>query len=91
MAEKLRVGIVGCGGMTRNHTWGYLNSGQYQISGLSDLSAEAMKDYDDVFGEQSDYDPKHFTDFRQMLDEVKPDVVSVGAWHKGHAPLTIAF
>lgn len=90
MAEKLRVGIVGCGGMTRNHTWGYLNSGQYQVSGLADLSSDAMKEYDDVFGEHSDYNASHYTDFRQMLEDVKPDVVSVGAWHKGHAPLTIS-
>lgn len=90
MPGKLRVGIVGCGGMTRNHTWGYLNSGQYQVSGLADLSAEAMREYDDVFGDHAYYDVAHFTDFRHMLETVKPDVVSIGAWHKGHAPLTIA-
>ena len=33
MAEKLHVGIIGNGGMTKNHSRGYLNSGQYEIIG----------------------------------------------------------
>lgn len=34
--------------------------------------------------------PEHFTDVREMLEKSKPDVVSVGVWDKGHAPMTIA-
>ncbi len=90
MPDKLRVGVIGCGGMSRNHTFGYLNSSRYEVVALADLSESAMKDFDDHFAEYSDYKADHFTDAREMLEKAKPDVVSVGVWHKGHAPMTIA-
>ena len=90
MADKLRVGVIGCGSMTTNHTYGYLNSTRYEVVGISDLSPQAMKDFDDKFTEYSDYKAEHFTDFREMLVKAMPDIVSVGVWHKGHSPMTIA-
>ena len=83
MAEKLHVGIIGSGGMTKNHSRGYLNSGQYEIVALADLSSEVMNEYDKVFSEYDDYKAQHFTDFREMLQEAKPDVVSIGVWLSG--------
>lgn len=90
MADKLRVGVIGCGSMARNHTFGYLASGHYEISALADHSEDAMKEFDERFAEWHDYKPKHFMDARKMLDEIRPDVVSVAVWHKGHAPMTAA-
>jgi predicted dehydrogenase len=76
--------------MTQNHSWGYLNSGQYEIVALADLSSEVMNEYDEVFAENDDYKAEHFTDFREMLQVTKPDVISIGVWHSGHAPMTVA-
>lgn len=90
MADKLRVGVIGSGGMTQNHSWGYLNSGQYEIVALADLSPEVMNEYDEVFADNDDYKAEHFIDFREMLKVAKPDVVSIGVWHSGHAPMTVA-
>lgn len=90
VADKLRVGVIGCGGMSGNHTFGYLNSNQFEIVAVADLSEQAMKDFDERFAEFDDYKADHFTDAREMLQKAKPDVVSVGVWHKGHAPMTIA-
>ena len=61
-----------------------------EFRALADLSQQAMKDFDEHFAEYSDYKPEHFTDAREMLDKSKPDVVSVGVWDKGHAPMTMA-
>jgi predicted dehydrogenase len=90
LADKLRVGVIGSGGMTQNHSRGYLNSGQYEIVALADLSPDVMNEYDEVFAENDDYKAQHFTDFREMLQVAKPDVVSIGVWHSGHAPMTVA-
>jgi len=90
LSDKLRVGVIGSGGMTQNHSWGYLNSGQYEIVALADLSSEVMNEYDEVFAENDDYKAEHFTDFREMLQVTKPDVISIGVWHSGHAPMTVA-
>jgi len=37
MSTKLRVGVIGCGGISSNHIRGYIDSGRYEIVGLSDL------------------------------------------------------
>ena len=90
MEDKLRVGLIGCGEISSNHTLGYLNSARYVVVALADLSEQAMKDFDDRFSGYDDYKPDHFTDAREMLEKSKPDVVSVAVWDKGHAPMTIA-
>lgn len=86
MAGPLRVGVIGCGGMSRNHVAGYLNCGRYDVVALADLDAGAMDDMDGQF----DITTKHYTDARQMLEAERLDVVSIGTWHTGHAPWTIA-
>lgn len=86
MGNMLRVGIIGCGGMARNHVRGYLRTGRYEVVALADLSEAAM----DAYGQESGLSARHYTDAREMLDTERPDVVSIGVWHKGHAPWTIA-
>ena len=90
MADKLRVGVIGCGDMTRNHVFGYLTSARYEIVAIADLSKQAMKDFDEYFSEYGDYRAQHFADAHEMLEKSELDVVSVGVWDKGHAPMTIA-
>ncbi|MEZ4859955.1 MAG: Gfo/Idh/MocA family oxidoreductase [Caldilineaceae bacterium] len=86
MADKYRVGILGCGGMSRNHVNGYLNCGRYDVVALADLNESAMADMDERFSLKT----THYTDAREMLAQEKLDVVSVCTWHSGHAPWTIA-
>ncbi len=90
LADKLRVGVIGCGDMTRNHVFGYLTSARYEIVAIADLSKQAMKDFDEYFSEYGDYGAQHFADAHEMLEKSELDVVSVGVWDKGHAPMTIA-
>jgi predicted dehydrogenase len=86
MVDKLRVGVIGCGGMAKNHVRGYLNTGRYEVVALADLSGEAMAGYD----AELDLSTRHYTDGRRMLEREHPDVVSIGVWHRGHATWTIA-
>jgi len=86
MSDKLRVGVIGCGGMARNHVRGYLNCGRYEIVALADLNEDSMCGYDAEFAVQT----KHYADAREMLAKESLDVVSVGVWHGGHATWTIA-
>ncbi|MDA1257562.1 MAG: Gfo/Idh/MocA family oxidoreductase [Chloroflexi bacterium] len=90
MADKLRVGIIGCGEMTGNHGIGYMSSGKYEIVAISDLSDQAMKDFDEQFAESDDYRAQHYSDALAMLEKSDLDVVSVGVWDIGHAPMTMA-
>ena len=90
MASKLRVGIIGCGGIGQNHVHGYLRSGRYEVVAISDLSKSAMDQYDEVFGGYDDYHPKHYANGRKMLHKARLDVVSIATWHAGHSTWTIA-
>ncbi len=86
MTGKLRVGIIGCGKMARNHVGGYLNAGRYEIVALADPEESAMIEMDAQFGTAT----VHHRDARAMLDTEHLDVVSVCTWHTGHAPWTVA-
>src|SRR5215212_10997856 len=86
MTTKLRVGVIGCGGIASNHIRGYLDSGRYEIVGLSDLEESAMAEKDTTFS----IAPRHYTDARAMLAQERPDVVSICTWHAGHSTWTIA-
>ena len=86
MADRLRVGIIGCGGMAKRHVGGYLASGRFEIAALADLNEDAMHQFDDEFGLST----QHYHDAREMLDREGLDVVSVCVWHAGHATWTIA-
>ena len=86
MAEKIRAAVIGAGGIAQQHIRGYLDTRRYEIVALADLNPDAMREKDAAFG----ITPRHFTDARQMLDEMRPDVVSVCTWHAGHAEWTIA-
>lgn len=86
MADKFRVGVIGCGGISRQHIRGYLDTGRFEIAALADLDEGAMAEKD----EQFQFSPAHYTDAREMLDGEKLDVVSICTWHTGHATWTIA-
>lgn len=86
MTTKLRVAVIGSGGMSRNHLQGYLNCGRYEIVALADLNEAAMADKDAQLGLTT----THYHDAREMLEKERPDVVSVCTWHTGHAIWTIA-
>ena len=86
MTTKLRVGVIGCGGIASNHIRGYLDSGRYEIVGLADLEEQAMAEKDAAFS----IVPRHYADARAMLAQERPDVVSICTWHTGHASWTIA-
>jgi predicted dehydrogenase len=86
VTDKLRVGVIGCGSMTRRHVDGYLISGRYEVAALADLEESATLEMDARFGIKT----VHYRDARAMLDTEHLDVVSVGTWHTGHAPWTVA-
>lgn len=86
MTQKLRAAVIGAGGISRNHILGYLHTGRYEIVALADLNEAAMQEKNELFN----ISPKHYTDAREMMEQERPDVVSICTWHGGHAPWTIS-
>jgi predicted dehydrogenase len=52
---------------------------------IADSHAQALEEYGREFGVD-----KRYRDYRQMLDEERPDIVSVCSWDPQHAEMTIA-
>lgn len=86
MADKIRAAVIGTGGISDQHIRGYLDTQRFEIVALADLHPAAMAEKNERFG----INPTHFTDARQMLDEMRPEAVSICTWHAGHSEWTIA-
>ncbi len=97
--ERLRVGIIGCGsrgagrtGAARAHEhWrGYAATGRCRLAALTDIrrdNAEAFAAEHAVDGEPA---PAVYEDYRAMLSEQRPDVVSICTWTGLHAEMVEA-
>jgi dTDP-4-amino-4,6-dideoxygalactose transaminase/predicted dehydrogenase len=79
LRSPLRVGIIGYGGIAPAHVDGYENTGQARIVGVSDLLPANLASALDRCPTARAY-----LDFRQMLEETLPDVVSVCTWPQAH-------
>ena len=85
MAEKYRVGIIGCGSIANYHVQGWNGVDQVEVVALTDPVAAAREEFGERHGIAQRYE-----DVRQMLDDEALDIVSICTWHKLHAPMTIA-
>jgi predicted dehydrogenase len=82
---KYRVGVIGCGGISRTHTRGFNALQSAEVVAAADISKESV----DKFGEEFSVSAR-YTDFREMLQQEQPDIVSVCTWPGTHAEATIA-
>ena len=84
--RKLRIGIIGTGGISGDHIKSYLNQPDVELVAGCDLipgKAEAK------FAEYEVKDAKFFTDYKEMIDTVEMDAVSVCTYNRTHAECTI--
>lgn len=82
----LKLALIGCGGMGRCHSQAFYGMGREVVTmaACCDLVPEKAE----AFKEKFEYE-KAYTDYKQMLAEVKPDIVVVTTWNAAHAPCTI--
>lgn len=84
--RKLRIGIIGTGGISGSHIGAYLNQPDVELVAGCDLipgKAEAK------FAEYEVEGAKFFTDYKEMIDTVEMDAVSVCTYNRTHAECTI--
>ncbi|MCZ7644914.1 MAG: Gfo/Idh/MocA family oxidoreductase [Planctomycetota bacterium] len=85
MSGKLRVGLIGCGGRGRAHLKGYAAAPGVELAACADISAEGAKKAADEYKI-----PKTYADYRELLAEEKPDVVSIALWTGLHLEAILA-
>ncbi len=94
--EQFRVGIIGCGrprqtegatgfGMSHLHARGYAESPDARIVALADIELAHAQAFQAEHGGE-----RLYTDYREMLQQERLDIVSVCTWPGLHAEMVIA-
>ena len=88
----IRVGFIGCGGNASGHVGRILAMGECEVVGLCDVSETSIERVRERHREQYPHiaDVPVFADYREMLDNERPDIVSICTWHPFHAEMTVA-
>ena len=83
---KIRVGIIGTGGISHVHMSGYKRlSNRVEVAAVCDIDGDKVKRYAEQYGV-----PKYYLDFNEMLEKEKLDAVSVTTWNNAHKSATVA-
>lgn len=84
--SKLRVGIIGTGGISNCHMAGYLALPDLvEVAAVCDINEPKVKAYAEKYNV-----PAWYTDFNEMLAKENLDFVSVTTWNSAHMPATVA-
>ena len=83
--RKLRIGIIGTGGIANYHMRSYLTQPDVEIVAGADL----IPDKAASFFKEYHVDAKAFLDYREMIDTMNLDAVSVCTYNSSHAACTI--
>ena len=78
--KKLRMAFVGCGGISEAHIRALQNFPDVEIVAGVDIKPERLKLMEEKYNITS-----HFTDWKEMLKEIKPDAVNVCTPNGVHA------
>ncbi|MCC7369895.1 MAG: Gfo/Idh/MocA family oxidoreductase [Chloroflexi bacterium] len=84
---RYRSAIIACGTIARCHGRGWQGVPDVDLVAIADSNKQARDEYGEFF---SVPESGRFADYRQMLDEVRPDFVDVCSWHGLHAEMVIA-
>jgi predicted dehydrogenase len=81
---RYSAGVVGCGGIGRVHAKTYQSIDSVEVIACSDINPKSLNSFSE------DYQiPKKYTDYREMLNDVDLDFVSVCTWPRAHCEITL--
>lgn len=80
----MRYALIGCGRISANHIKAALNN-HLEIAAVSDIKEEHMEELLEKYNLQEEISIKRYTDYQKMLEEVKPELVSIATKSGIHA------
>lgn len=83
MERKYRVGLIGCGGRGRAHAAGLRADERCQVVALADIKPEAAG----AINEKHGFGATVYTDYRELLERERPDMVVICLWTPLHLPV----
>ncbi|GAB3761619.1 Gfo/Idh/MocA family protein [Microlunatus parietis] len=81
--RKLKVAVVGCGGISRRHLEGYADVGRTELVGVADIVPERAEAAAERYGS------KPYGSAAELLSAQQPDLVSVSTPPGSHAEIAI--
>src|ERR1700683_3534568 len=87
---KYRTALIGCGWWGMNILKEALVAGRAKVVALGDVDENALEASADQVKELNGDEPRKFKDFRELLDQAKPEVVIIATPDHWHALITIA-
>lgn len=84
MSRDLKAAVIGVGAMGRNHARVYTEIAQTQLVGVADTDTETARQV------AAKYGVKAFVDYRELLDRLEPDIVTVAVPTLHHLRVTEA-
>ncbi|MCA9080797.1 MAG: Gfo/Idh/MocA family oxidoreductase [Planctomycetaceae bacterium] len=88
-ARKYRTALIGSGWWGMNILKEAVKAGQSQVVALCDCDAAQLESSADELAAETSDAPKSYRDYRDMLDEAKPEIVIVATPDHWHALNTI--
>lgn len=87
--KKLRIGIIGCGGIANNKHFPALSSqkDKCEMVAFCDIKVERAQKAAEDFGSE---DAKYYEDYHELLADSTIDVVHVCTPNVSHSPITVA-
>ena len=84
----MRYALIGCGRISTNHIQAAVNN-RLEIAAVCDIIPERMETLLAKHGLETDGTIQRYTDYRRMLDEVKPTMVSIATESGLHAQIAL--
>lgn len=84
----MKYALIGCGRIATNHIKAAVNN-QLEITAVCDIQAEHMEALLEKHGLQADDSIKRYMDYKIMIEEVKPELVSIATESGIHAESAI--
>jgi len=82
--SKIRLGIIGCGGMSGGHARRMKGIADVQIVSVCDLNTEITRDYIDNNLEEIEPRPEEYDNIAKMFSDTKLDAVAIVTPHVLH-------
>lgn len=83
MSKPYRAAFIGCGRRAQEHAVGVKADSRCRVVALSDIQASAADAFNEAFG----FEAAVYSDHREMLAKVQPDVVVICLWTPLHLPV----
>lgn len=84
----MKYALIGCGRISTNHIKAALNN-KLEIAAVCDVDPEHMESVLSKNNIQGDNSIKRYTDYKKMVDEIRPELVSIATESGKHAEIAL--